>query len=360
MSNGKVRVGVVGCGIGRYHVEAYAADPRAELVALAGLDEARCRALVSEHNIPHRYEDYMDLVARDDIDAVSVAVPNHLHLPVAMAAIERGKHVLVEKPIALNSREGQQMVDAAKAKGVILGIAFNRRARPDMQTLKRFIEEGGLGEIYHAKAFWVRRAGIPGLGTWFTTKAMAGGGPLIDLGVHVIDMALWLMGNPSISTVSASTYAKLGTQGRGNWGTERYAVGASANYEVEDLAVAFLRTVDGASIFVETSWAADISNTDEFGVYLLGTKGGAELHVKDYATSGTLTIFQDIAGVPADSKLRIPEGSDGAGHGAVVKNFLDSIIDGVPMSPSGEEGLERARLIDAIYESGQVGHELSL
>jgi predicted dehydrogenase len=287
-------------------------------------------------------------------------VPNYLHVPIGLAAIKAGKHVLMEKPLARNPVEGEELVRAAKEAGVVLAIAFNRRARSDMQVLRRHIDDGGLGKIYYAKAFWMRRAGIPGLGTWFTSKEQSGGGPLIDLGVHVLDMALWLMDNPRVVSINAATYAKFGPFGKGNYAGSRFAVGTENAYEVEDLATAFLRTDDGAALHIETSWAAYTGMTDEFGVTLFADNGGAELHVKDYAEVGTLRLFGDAGGAPTDCAPRLQPKKVHAGHAEVIRRFIDSILTGVPMSPSGEEGLDRTRLIDAIYRSADLGREVRL
>lgn len=356
----QVKVGIIGCGIAQFHTSAYAAEPRAKMVAIAGLDTDRCRELAQKHDIAEIYSDYRELIEKADIDLVSVAVPNHLHLPVALAAIHAGKHVLMEKPLARNAVEGEQMVRAAREAGVILAIAFNRRARPDMQVLKQHITDGGLGDIYYAKAFWMRRAGIPGLGSWFTTKALAGGGPLIDLGVHVLDMALWLMGNPKVTAVSAATYAELGPKGRGQWGGSRFTVNPDQPYEVEDLATAFLRMENGATLQLETSWAGYSGHTDEFGVYLMGNEGGAELHVKDYASVGTLKLFGEAGGAQIDSAPRLATKEVWDGHLEVIRSVIDGIQKGTPVTPTGEEGLERTRLIDAIYQSAALGRELRL
>lgn len=330
------------------------------MVAIAGLDTDRCRALATEFDIPEVYSSYEELLANPEIELVSVGVPNFLHLPVALAAIKAGKHIIMEKPLARNSSEGEQMVAAAREAGLILAIAFNRRARPDMQVLKRHIDDGHLGNIYYAKAFWMRRAGIPGLGTWFTSKELAGGGPLIDLGVHVLDMALWAMGNPGVATVTAATYSALGTQGKGQWGGRRFATDPSQPFEVEDLATAFIRLDTGASLHLETSWAGYSSHTDEFGISLMGDRGGAELHVKDYNSVGTLTLIGEAGGVQADSVPRLQTKEVWDGHAQVIRNVVDGILDGTPVSPSGEEGLERTRLIDAIYESAALGTEVRL
>jgi len=354
-----LRVGVIGCGAGVFHLEGYAEEPRAEVVALAGLEADRCQQLAKKFNVPHVYRDYTELLAHPDIQAVSIVSPNFLHLPMTLAALEAGKHVLVEKPLARNVVEGQQMVDAAAKAGLVLSIAFNRRSRHDVTIVHDQIANGALGRIYYAKAFWMRRSGIPGLGSWFTNKEQAGGGPLIDLGVHVLDMALWLMGNPRVTTVSAATYAELGPQGKGQWQGHpgRFIDVPGAKYEVEDLATAFLRMDDGATLQLETSWAGYSGHTDEFGVYLMGSQGGAEIHVKDYVQTGTLRLFHDVEGAPAVTEPRLQSRH---GHGQIIRHFVDSILDGAPANPSGEEGLDRVRLIEAIYRSAELGREVEV
>lgn len=356
-SEHKLRIGVIGCGAGKFHVEGYAAEPRVELVALAGMDTARCHEIANLYSIPHVYEDFTELLAHPHIDAVSIAVPNHLHLPIAVAAFEVGKHVLVEKPLARNVEEGEAMVNAAKQAGKILSISFNRRSRHDMQLVQKEFQRGSFGRVYHAKAFWMRRSGIPGLGTWFTNKDQAGGGPLIDLGVHILDMALWLLGNPRVERVSAATYAELGPAGKGQWQNSRFAAVPDARYEVEDFATALLRMENGMTLQFDASWAAYTRHTDEFGVSLLGSHGGAEIHVKDYAQSGTLKLFGDIDGVPTVTE---PTLLNVHGHGLIIRQFVDSILDGVPANPSGEEGLDRVRLIESIYRSAAEGREIEI
>ncbi len=356
-TEGRVRVGVIGCGAGIFHLEGYAADPRAEIVALAGLDIDRCQELAKKYDVPHIYGDYSELLVRPGIEAVSVVVPNHLHLTVTLVALVAGKHVLVEKPLARSVAEGERMVEAAREAGKVLAIAFNRRARHDVSLVRQQVERGALGRIYHATAFWMRRSGIPGLGSWFTNKEQAGGGPLIDLGVHVLDMALWMMGNPRTIAVSAATYAELGPRLRGQWQGGRFRVAADARYEVEDLATALIRLDGGATLQLDVSWAAYTGHGDEFGVSLLGSDGGAEIHVKDYAQTGTLHFYGEIDGVPTETEPRLLAKH---GHGDVIRRFLDSVLTGAPADPSGEEGLDRVRLIEAIYRSAEQGRELRI
>ena len=352
-----VRVGVIGLGgIGAAHLKAYAQIPDAQVVAGAEPALERGREIAKTYEIPDLYAGYEELLARDDIDAVNICVPNFLHAPIGLAALRAGKHVLCEKPLALNGDEAQTMVDAAKAANRVLQVAFNHRRRGDAQVLKRHIDEGGLGRIYYAKAYWMRRSGIPGLGSWFTSKQRAGGGPLIDLGVHMLDLAMYLLGEPEVRTVSASTYAELGPRGRG--GHQSWVKSAGDNtFEVEDLATAFIRLQGGVTLLLEASWATHSSAGDDFGVVLYGTEGGAEIDVKNYGWEGTLSIFKDVGGRPADIKPRVTRGE---GHIGVIRDFLASIRSGEEPLRGGLEGLRRARIIDACYASAEQGREIAL
>ncbi len=351
-----LRVGVVGLGFaGETHTNSYQQIPGVEVVALAGLEADKLAALGATYGIPHLYDNYQELIARDDLDIVSVCVPNYLHAPIAIAALERGRHVLCEKPLARTGSEAAAIVEAARRANRVLHVAFNHRMRGDVQVLKQYIDAGKLGRIYHAKASWMRRRGIPGLGSWFTSKEMAGGGPLIDLGVHVLDMALHLLGEPQVLTANAATYAEHGPRGVGGGSNPKFHVGSA--FEVEDLATAFLRLADGGTLLLEASWATHSSAGDDFGVTLYGTDGGAEINVKNYGWEDTLRIYTDVAGVPAEVR---PQVRKGEGHLAVVRNFIAAIRDGNWIAHSGVEGLRRAYIIDACYASALRGHEMTL
>lgn len=352
-----LRVGVVGLGYaGEQHLKNFARIPGVEAVGLAGLEEERLRALGERYGVGTLYKSWEELVARDDLDIVSIGAPNHLHAPIAVAALEGGRHVLCEKPLARTGAEAAEIVQAARAADRAVHIAFTQRERGDVQALKRHIEEGNLGRIYHAKATWMRRNGIPGMGGWFTSKEMAGGGPLIDLGVHMVDMALYLMGNPEVESVSCATYAELGPRGRGGRADFGLMQGDSP-YEVEDLATAFIRLSGGATLNLEAGWAAYRESSDDFGVTLYGTDGGAEMKVRNYGTKDTVRIYTDVAGVPA---VVVPEIEPREGHHAVVRRFVETIRNGTWEGQHGEDGLDRALIIDACYASALEGREISL
>ena len=352
-----LRVGVVGLGYaGEQHLKNFVKMPNVEAVALAGLEEDRLRELGDRYGVHELHRSWEELVAREDLDVVSIGTPNHLHAPIAVAALEGGRHVLCEKPLARTGAEAADIVEAARKADRAVHIAFTQRERGDVQALKRHVEEGNLGRIYHAKATWMRRNGIPGMGGWFTSKALAGGGPLIDLGVHMVDMALFLMGDPGVESVSCATYAELGPQGRGGWSGKGLMTGENP-YEVEDLATAFIRLSGGATLNLETGWAVYRESSDDFGVTLYGTDGGAEMKVRNYGTADTVRIYTDVAGVPA---VVTPEIEPREGHYAVVRRFVETVRGGDWRGQHGEDGLDRARIIDACYASALEGREVPL
>ncbi|HEY2174731.1 MAG TPA: Gfo/Idh/MocA family oxidoreductase [Mycobacteriales bacterium] len=352
-----LRVGVVGLGYaGRTHLTSYLPIPGVEVVALAGLEPDRLQALGAEHGVPHLHARWEDLVARDDLDAISVCSPTHLHAPITIAALESGRHVLCEKPLARTGAEGEQMVRAAAKAGRVLQIAFNHRERGDVHTLKQHIDDGGLGDIYYAKTRWVRRSGIPGLGSWFTNKEMSGGGPMIDLGVHMLDLTLFLLGEPQVTSVSANTYSELGSRGRGGTaGTDKQQVGSG--FEVEDLGTAFLRLAGGGTLLLEASWATYRPDGDDFGVTLYGTEGGAEINVPNYAWEDTLRLYSDVADAPAVIAPRVGRGE---GHRAVVRSFVEKVRGDDWAQHIGTDALARARIIDACYASAREGREVAV
>ncbi|MEY2849997.1 MAG: hypothetical protein RI885_2664 [Actinomycetota bacterium] len=351
-----LRVGVIGLGFaGTTHLEAFTALPGATVVALAGQEEPRLRELAGEHGVEHVYRDWEQLVARDDLDIVSIGVPNHLHHPIALAALTSGKHVFCEKPLATTGALAQEMSDAAAANDRVLEIAFNHRRRADVQFVAEHLRGDDLGGIYHARAMWRRRAGIPGIGSWFTNAAMAGGGPMIDLGSHVLDIVLHLLGEPRVTTVSAVAYGELGKTGRGG-STYANTTGGTQTFEVEDFSSALLRLDSGASIHLEATWASYSADQEDISVELLGATGGARIFVRDYQTDDTVRLYSEVAGTPTTTvpTLEIPSGH----HQSVIAEFLATIRSGEFSDAHGQYGLHRSRVLDAVYESARLGREV--
>jgi predicted dehydrogenase len=344
---------VVGVGwAGEQHAEAYAKLPGVELAGIAGLEAPVRAELASRLGVQRHVATWEELLEDDSLDVVSVAVPTFLHAPITIAALERGLHVLCEKPIARTPDEAAAMLAAADKAGRVLDVAFNRRRRGDVQALRRLIEGGRLGTPYYTKAWWLRRTGIPTLGSWFTSRETAGGGPLIDLGVHILDFALYLLGQPRVTTVSASTYDHLGTSGRGGEMTGKS--GGAGTFDVEDLASAFMRLDDGGTLLLETSWATHRVSGWEFGITIYGTEGGAELRVDEKLGTGTLTLYTDVDGVPGVIEL---EADPSGGHDEVVADFLDAVRAGE--GGEGAAAAELARVLDACYRSAEAGREVA-
>ena len=360
-SSRPLRVGVVGLGwAGQQHLAAYRAIEGVEVIALAGKESDVLADLGARHRVPHLFPDWEDLVALPGLDAVSVAVPTFLHAPIAVAALGRGLHVLSEKPIARNGVEGRQMVEAAKRANRVLDVAFNHRRRGDVLALKEIISAGQIGRPYYAKACWLRRSGIPGLGTWFTNRELAGGGPLTDIGVHVLDYALFLLGEPKVVAVSASVHAELGPRGLG--GSGRPALDSTkSDFEVEDFAAAFLRLEGGATLVVEAGWAAYRSPEDLIDFSVFGTDGGADLHIAGATETpvGKLTVYSESDGKNTDRVVAAPPGR---AHQQVVEDFV-SVVRGEPAKWPDHDGslaLTRADVIDAAYLSARENREIKL
>ena len=249
-----IRVGVVGLGVGRAHARAYHASELADLVAICDLNETLLTKYKAMYPQASTYRDYEEMFAEGGLDAVSVALPNNLHAPVTIAALRAGLDVLCEKPMATNAAQAEDMLRAAREAGRKLMIHFNYRFSPQSQFAKRYVDEGHLGQVYYAQTRWLRVRGIPKMGGWFGVKRSSGGGPLIDLGVHRLDLAMWLMGYPRAVSVSAVTYDLLGA---------RLAREAGASYDVEDLAAALIRLEDGATLNLEVSWAGGTDKREE-------------------------------------------------------------------------------------------------
>ena len=273
----RLRAGVIGLGwAGQQHVAAYAEDPTVDLVALSAMEEHLLAEFGERHQVPGRYQDWKEMLAEAELDVVSIATPTFLHATMAIAALEAGVHVMTEKPMAQTGEAAATMVEAARRAGRVLEVSFNHRQRGDVAALKSVIDTGVLGPVYYAKTGWIRRQGIPGMGTWFTKAASSGGGAMMDIGIHMLDMTLHLLGEPEVTAASASTHAEFGPRGRGGSGFGISQVESGAPFEVEDLATAFLRLEGGATMLLESSWAQWIPE-DLCYVTLYGADGGATI-----------------------------------------------------------------------------------
>ncbi|MEM7119505.1 MAG: Gfo/Idh/MocA family oxidoreductase [Chloroflexota bacterium] len=343
----KLRVGVIGLGMGKGHIRGYSTHPQAEVVAIADLDEQRLAEVGDEYGIIGRYTNANEMIANEQLDVVSVATPNKFHKEYTIAAFEAGCHVLCEKPMAMNADEGREMLAASKAADKRLMINFSFRFSEPSFALKAQVESGIIGDVYFARTVWHRRRGIPRFGGWFGQKALSGGGPLIDLGVHRLDLALWLMGYPKPTWVMASTYNPIAT---------RLAEEANVKYDVEDLAVALIKFENGATVEVEASWATNIKEKEFMETRLLGTKAGLVQRNLNEGYQFEAELFVENAGYQFDMKVHPPLKP----APNPMYHFIDSIVNDVPHIATGEEGLLVMQLLDAIYESAETGEPVQI
>lgn len=355
-SDRRLRVGVIGLGwAGQQHVAAYAADPTVDLAALSAMEDHLLAQFGDLHDVPGRYQDWQQMIAEAELDAVSIATPTFLHAPMAIAALEAGLHVITEKPMAENAESAARMVEAANRAGRVLDVSFNHRQRGDVTALKQVVDSGVLGTLYYAKTGWIRRQGIPGLGTWFTKAKSSGGGAMMDIGIHMLDMALHLMGEPDVTAASASTHAEFGPLGRGGSGFGISQVEEGVPFEVEDLATAFLRLEGGGTLLLESSWAQWIPH-DLCYVTLYGADGGATIEWGG-PDGPSITVWTEVAGMPA--VLEPVVGEDGR-HAAAVAGFLQKVRSDSWAEHNGALALRRAEVIDACYASAKAGVEVTI
>ncbi|MCK5328808.1 MAG: Gfo/Idh/MocA family oxidoreductase [Candidatus Latescibacteria bacterium] len=344
----KIGVGVIGSGgiAQGAHLPGYAAlEDEVEIVACCDVDEKVAKAAAERFGAKKVFTDYRDMLALKDIQAVSVCTPNFMHKTPTIAALKAGKHVLCEKPIAMNAIEGAAMCRTAKETGMKLMVGQNNRFRSDVQALKRQIDAEKFGEIYYARAQALRRRGIPGWGV-FCDKEKQGGGPLVDIGVHALDLTWYLMGMPKPIAASGKTYTKFGTRDdvvglMGQWDPKTFTV--------EDFAVGFIRFDNGATAIVESSFCANIDK-DIFSTALFGTSGGGQLSPIRIFTEENGTLF-DV------TPVHLPEVKT---HHREIELFIEAIRNDTEVPVPGEQALEVMKMLDAIYQSSERDKEVKI
>lgn len=340
---GVLRIGFVGAGgIARaMQIPTFQKNEKAEVVAIADVAQKAVDAAVAEFAIPHGYTDYREMFAQERLDAVVVCTPNKFHAPITIDALNQGLHVLCEKPMALNATEAAEMTRAARATGKTLMIAYRYRQQAAARAAKTIIASGELGDIYMIRVNGLRRRGIPSWGV-FTNKEMQGGGALVDYGVHLLDLALWLAGNPQPVEVSGITSQRLGTRPNVNpWGQWDYQ-----NFQVEDHAAAFIRFAGGVAMQLEVSWALNIADSSE-SISFSGTEGGLDVFpLKVYsARHGMLGNWEPIWFPGKEQKDWDLQAAD----------FIDAVLDGREPLIKPEEAQRVSQIVDAIYASSDRG-----
>ncbi|TVR51209.1 MAG: gfo/Idh/MocA family oxidoreductase [Puniceicoccaceae bacterium] len=342
--------GFIGAGkISGYSASSVNKHPHARVAAAHDLSPERLRELCEGNNIPTAYATAEELLADKSIDAVYIAVPNKFHAPLSIQALEAGKHVILDKPFALNLKEAEQVAAAAKKSGKIFTLGMNQRFAPDSQKVRSLVADGVLGEVYHAKAYWQRREGIPRLGTWFGNKELAGAGCLYDIGVHVLDLCLYVLNNFEPVSVYGATYTKFGNRGlgEGGWGlSER----SNIEFNVDDFATALIKFKNGCTVALDTTWACHMKDGNRNGVELFGTEAGATTHpAQIFRRNPVRESYEVIEDIRA--KVAFP-------HGDRFSNFINHLRGEEDLCVSIEQALAVQKILDAIAESSATGKEV--
>lgn len=353
----KLKIAVIGCGgiAKNAHFPAYEKMEEIEIVAFCDVILERAEEAVKQFGGGVAYTDYREVLKRTDLDAIDICTPNIYHSEIAVAALERGFHVFCEKPDAVSVAECLRMKDVAEKSGKVLMVMRNNRYLSTSAYLKQFIQDGKMGEIYAGRCGWQRRRGIPGRGGWFTTKALSGGGPLIDLGVHMIDLSIWLMGNPKPVAVSGCTYRKFADSTISDSVNSQFGDQVEDGvFDVEDLAMGMIRFDNGACLQIEFSWASNVEK-EEFFVELRGTKAGS----KWTSTTG-LNLYTEEYGRTVDIHPHGGGGQFGTPHEANLRHFADVLLHGAEPMFTPEQGLDMIRILEAMYRSADLGEEVKL
>lgn len=369
MRNGKLQIAFIGCGgiaFNKHFPSLAELADICEMVAFCDIVEERAVKAAKEYGTEDAkvYTDYNEMLKDETIDVVHVLTPNVVHCPATVAAFEAGKHVLCEKPMAHTTEAAQKMLDAWKKSGKKFTVGYQNRFRPEVQELHKACQEGELGEIYFAKAHAVRRRAVP---TWgvFPDKSQQGGGPLIDIGTHALDMTLWMMDNYKPRSVSGSVFYKLGHLQEaaesnifGPWDPK--------TYEVEDSAFGFIKMENGAAIYLESSWALNMLGAKEAATTLCGTKAGAEINsgmsVKDKEDKlvfnrghhGKLTEEHYSPGkaVAYFSGKEVTEGV------CEAKQWLEAILNDTEPLVKPEQAYVVTQILEGIYQAAESGKEV--
>ena len=348
----KTKIAIIGTGtIFKEHIAAYQNNPDVEVYALCDINEEKVKAAGKEYGVARVFSDMHEMLKLEEIDAVSICTWNVAHAPCAIAALNAKKHVLCEKPMALNAQQAREMKQAADRNGKLLMIGFVRRFGNDCDIVKDFIDNGHFGEVYYAKAAYMRRQGNPG--GWFGDKARSGGGPLIDLGVHVIDLARYLGGNPKPVSAYGVTFHKLGDPRhlKGKKGYHSSDRSDSDVCDVEDMVSALVRFDNGMALQFEASYTLNLEK-ESGTIELFGTKAGAKLDPE-------LEIYTQLNDYQANVQLTAPTALSFDGlFQREIDHFVSCVRENIPCRAPAQDGITLMTILDAIYESAETGHEV--
>ncbi|MBT2721155.1 Gfo/Idh/MocA family protein [Bacillus sp. ISL-46] len=365
----KLKIGIIGCGgiANQKHFPALSLyKDTCEMVAFCDIVIERAEKAAKEYGTTDAkvYVDYRELLKDESIDIVHVLTPNVSHSPITVASFQAGKHVMCEKPMAHNTEAAEKMMEAWKKSGKKFTIAYQNRFREEVQSLHKACEKEELGDVYFAKAHAVRRRAVP---TWgvFPDKSQQGGGPLIDIGTHALDLTLWMMNNYKPVSVTGSVYHKLGhlpeaTEGNmfGPWEPE--------TFEVEDSAFGYIKMENGATIFLESSWALNVLESKEAAMTLCGTKAGAQINAgMSYRNNELIynSAHNDMLVEERNSSsgnIAFFEGSTKSPAALEAKQWLDAVRNDKEPLVKPEEAFVVTKILDAIYQSAETGETVKI
>ena len=346
----KLRVAMIGCGgIAQTHMTAFKDMPEVEVVAGVDVVPARLKAMKDKWGVAALYDNWRTMLKKVRPDAVDVCTPNGAHCQPVVDACNAGCHAITEKPMAMTPRECQRMIDAAKKNKVKLSVGFQYRYHPNTQFLKRARDEGQFGKIMFVKCLALRRRGIPNWGV-FGQKKLQGGGPMIDIGVHVIEMAHYFMGSPKPVAASGNIWTYMGDKPStvaSQWPGWNYKT-----YTVEDLAIGHIRFENGAILQIEASFAAHIEK-DVWNFTAIGDKGGCAWD--------PAAIYTDRAGTMINSAPAfVGDNSWGRMFKLKLQNWVDGCLKGTALTAPGEAGMAVQKILDGVYRSAAAGKEVAI
>jgi predicted dehydrogenase len=347
-----VRFGFIGAGaISHPSAQAVGRHPGGQVVAAHDTNAERLGDLCARHGIARACATAGEVFADPGVDAVYIAVPNKFHLPLTLEALAAGKHVMVEKPFALNYEEAEAAAEAARRAGLVLTVGMNQRFAEAPQKFRALVQRGYFGEVYHAKAAWLRRSGIPKLGTWFGSKDLAGGGCLYDIGVHLLDLCLWVMDNFEPVSVFGATYTKFGNRGlgEGKWGNSEKV---NIAFEVEDFASGMVRFANGATVALDVTWAANLPQGNRQEVQIFGTEAGGSVFAQE--------IYRHDMSQQAWTTVDNPPVGDLVPMVDRFHNFIDHLHGKSELCVTLEQALVVQKILDAISESARTGASVQL
>ena len=345
MAGRTLRVGVVGAGgiAVSTHMPGWLAAPDCRIVAVADVDKRAVRAAAEKFDVPHAFTDPTKVVTMDELDIVDVCTPNQFHGPIGVAALRAGKHVIVEKPMTATAAQARELVAAARQAKRKLMCAQHQRFKPESVALAKYIAGGRLGEVYYARAQAIRRRGLPNR-PGFICMNQSGGGPLLDVGVHILDLTWWLMGCPKPVSVFGMADKKLAGRKLYNpWGPWD-----PKQFDVEDFAVGMVRFANGGMLTLETSWLANTKHTP-FGCELFGTRAGATWPACEISTEKRGTLL--------DVQLHLAK-TDLEPHHEEIRQFADAVRRDRPVPVPPEQSLTVVEMLDGIYNSSRTGREV--